>query len=83
MSRKRKKPTNVFLDLLGLHNSSRCIHRPPPSASMMRWSSPKDASLETALRRNCHWVVNSQIKRLLLRFSSRTAHVRFDDDQNW
>lgn len=47
------------------------------SASMARWSSPKDPALEAALRRNRRWVVNNQIKRLLLRFPSRTAPVRF------
>ncbi|CAN6214300.1 unnamed protein product [Urochloa humidicola] len=44
---------------------------------MARWSSPKDPALEAALRRNRRWVVNNQIKRLLLRFPSRTAPVRF------
>ncbi|GJN29064.1 hypothetical protein PR202_gb17256 [Eleusine coracana subsp. coracana] len=44
---------------------------------MGRWSSPKDPALEAALRRNRRWVVNNQIKRLLLRFPSRTAPVRF------
>ncbi|XP_062233113.1 protein WHAT'S THIS FACTOR 1 homolog, chloroplastic-like [Phragmites australis] len=44
---------------------------------MARWSSPKDPELEAALRRNRRWVVNNQIKRLLLRFPSRTAPVRF------
>uniref|UniRef100_K3Y335 PORR domain-containing protein n=1 Tax=Setaria italica TaxID=4555 RepID=K3Y335_SETIT len=43
---------------------------------MGRWSSPKDPALEAALRRNRRWVVNNQIKRLLLRFPSRTAPVR-------
>ncbi|WVZ74089.1 hypothetical protein U9M48_022314 [Paspalum notatum var. saurae] len=44
---------------------------------MARWSSPKDPVLEVALRRNRRWVVNNQIKRLLLRFPSRTAPVQF------
>ncbi|TVU11714.1 hypothetical protein EJB05_45316, partial [Eragrostis curvula] len=44
---------------------------------MGRWSSPKDPALEAALRRNRRWVVNNQIKRILLRFPSRTAPVRF------
>jgi hypothetical protein len=44
---------------------------------MARWSSPKDPALEAALRRNRRWVVNNQIKRLLLRFPSRTAPVSF------
>ncbi|KAF8723698.1 hypothetical protein HU200_021661 [Digitaria exilis] len=44
---------------------------------MARWSSPKDPALEAALRRNRRWVVNNQIKRLLLRFPSRAAPVRF------
>ncbi|KAF0904089.1 hypothetical protein E2562_031765 [Oryza meyeriana var. granulata] len=43
---------------------------------MARWSSPKDPALEAALRRNRRWIVNNQIKRLLLRFPSRTAPVR-------
>ncbi|KAF0905740.1 hypothetical protein E2562_008811 [Oryza meyeriana var. granulata] len=52
---------------------------PLPSAvhhDMLRWSSPKDPALEAALRRNRRWIVNNQIKRLLLRFPSRTAPVR-------
>lgn len=44
---------------------------------MARWSSPKDPALEAALRRNRRWIVNNQIKRLLLRFPSRSAPVRF------
>ncbi|VAI72847.1 unnamed protein product [Triticum turgidum subsp. durum] len=43
---------------------------------MARWSSPKDPALEAALRRNRRWIVNNQIKRLLLRFPSRSAPVR-------
>ncbi|CAM0913926.1 unnamed protein product [Alopecurus aequalis] len=43
---------------------------------MGRWSSPKDRQLEAALRRNRRWIVNNQIKRLLLRFPSRSAPVR-------
>ena len=43
---------------------------------MGRWSSPKDPALEAALRRNRRWIVNNQIKRLLLRFPSRSAPVR-------
>uniref|UniRef100_A0A0D9WP40 PORR domain-containing protein n=1 Tax=Leersia perrieri TaxID=77586 RepID=A0A0D9WP40_9ORYZ len=43
---------------------------------MAWWSSPKDPALEAALRRNRRWIVNNQIKRLLLRFPSRTAPVR-------
>ncbi|XP_047067564.1 protein WHAT'S THIS FACTOR 1 homolog, chloroplastic-like [Lolium rigidum] len=43
---------------------------------MARWSSPKDPPLEAALRRNRRWIVNNQIKRLLLRFPSRSAPVR-------
>jgi len=37
-----------------------------PQGRLPKYQKKKDASLEAALRRNCHWVVNSQIKRLLL-----------------
>ncbi|KAL5225526.1 hypothetical protein ABZP36_012165 [Zizania latifolia] len=43
---------------------------------MARWSSPKEAELEAALRRNRRWIANNQIKRILLRFPSRSAPVR-------
>ncbi|KAF0888768.1 hypothetical protein E2562_015468 [Oryza meyeriana var. granulata] len=43
---------------------------------MARWSSPKDPALEAVLQRNRRWIVNNQIKRLLLRFPSRTTPVR-------
>ncbi|RWW49675.1 hypothetical protein BHE74_00044126 [Ensete ventricosum] len=40
------------------------------------WSMKKDAALEAALTRNRRWIVNNQIKNLLLRSPGRTATVR-------
>ncbi|URE13792.1 Plant organelle RNA recognition domain [Musa troglodytarum] len=40
------------------------------------WSMKKDAALEAALSRNRRWIVNNQIKNLLLRSPGRTATVR-------
>ncbi|XP_020090843.1 LOW QUALITY PROTEIN: protein ROOT PRIMORDIUM DEFECTIVE 1 [Ananas comosus] len=40
------------------------------------WSMKKDPALEAALFRNRRWIVNNQIKHLLLRLPSRVAPVR-------
>nr|CAD1826695.1 unnamed protein product [Ananas comosus var. bracteatus] len=44
--------------------------------SLAVWSMKKDPALEAALCRNRRWIVNNQIKHLLLRLPSRVAPVR-------
>lgn len=41
------------------------------------WSSPKDPALEAALSRNRRWIVNNQIKNLILRYPTQSPPVRF------
>jgi Plant organelle RNA recognition domain len=44
---------------------------------MALWSMTKDPSLERALSRNRRWILNNQIKNLLLRSPTRSLPVRF------
>ncbi|KAJ4764009.1 Ubiquitin carboxyl-terminal hydrolase family protein [Rhynchospora pubera] len=44
---------------------------------MALWSMKKDPSLESALSRNRRWIVNNQIKHLLLRSPTRSLPVKF------
>ncbi|XP_078160718.1 ubiquitin carboxyl-terminal hydrolase family protein [Carex rostrata] len=44
---------------------------------MALWSMRKDPSLERALSRNRRWVVNNQIKNLLIRSPTRSLPVKF------
>ncbi|KAL6209323.1 hypothetical protein ACLB2K_020265 [Fragaria x ananassa] len=41
------------------------------------WSMKKDPSLESALSRNRRWVVNNQLKNIILRCPGQVAKVRF------
>ncbi|KAL5728719.1 hypothetical protein ACHQM5_001769 [Ranunculus cassubicifolius] len=41
------------------------------------WSMKKDASLESSLTRNRRWIVNNQIKNIILRCPNQVASVRF------
>ncbi|KAK9154574.1 hypothetical protein Sjap_002054 [Stephania japonica] len=41
------------------------------------WSSKKDPSLESSLTRNRRWIVNNQIKNIILRCPNNAAPVRF------
>ncbi|XP_068658693.1 protein WHAT'S THIS FACTOR 1 homolog, chloroplastic [Aristolochia californica] len=41
------------------------------------WSSPKDPALESALSRNRRWIVNNQIKNIILRYPNQTPPVKF------
>lgn len=44
---------------------------------MALWSMKKDPSLERALSRNRRWIVNNQIKNLLLRSPTRSLPVKY------
>ncbi|XP_010260932.1 PREDICTED: protein ROOT PRIMORDIUM DEFECTIVE 1-like [Nelumbo nucifera] len=45
--------------------------------SFSLWSMKKDPSLESALSRNRRWIVNNQIKNIILRCPNQVAPVRF------
>ncbi|XP_050365456.1 LOW QUALITY PROTEIN: protein ROOT PRIMORDIUM DEFECTIVE 1 [Argentina anserina] len=45
--------------------------------SFSLWSMKKDPSLESALSRNRRWMVNNQIKNIILRCPGQVAKVRF------
>eukprot|EP00268_Persea_americana_P057496 TRINITY_DN6895_c0_g1_i2.p1 TRINITY_DN6895_c0_g1~~TRINITY_DN6895_c0_g1_i2.p1 ORF type:complete len:419 (+),score=78.76 TRINITY_DN6895_c0_g1_i2:429-1685(+) len=47
------------------------------SRSFSLWSMKKDAALESALSRNRRWIVNNQLKNIILRCPNQIAPVRF------
>ncbi|KAK3229830.1 hypothetical protein Dsin_001711 [Dipteronia sinensis] len=67
-----------------LTNLSRCnarLYPPHPFLYFLRsfslWSMKKDPDLEAALLRNRRWIVNNQIKNIILRCPNQVASVRY------
>ncbi|KAJ6399085.1 hypothetical protein OIU77_019768 [Salix suchowensis] len=70
-----------------LNNLNRCSHKhnSPSSSSIFYylhrnfslWSMKKDPDLESALSRNRRWIVNNQIKNIILRYPNQDAPVKF------
>ncbi|XP_073526470.1 uncharacterized protein [Phyllobates terribilis] len=56
-------------------------HSSPTSLHQFRgfalWSMKKDPELESALSRNKRWVVNNQIKNIILRYPNQAVPIRF------
>jgi hypothetical protein len=57
------------------------VHAPLPLQHLIRnfslWSMRKDPDLESALSRNRRWIVNNQIKNIILRCPNQAAPVKF------
>uniref|UniRef100_A0A6M2EFF4 PORR domain-containing protein n=1 Tax=Populus davidiana TaxID=266767 RepID=A0A6M2EFF4_9ROSI len=72
-----------------VNNLNRCSHKhnspssSPPSIfyylhrNFSLWSMKKDPDLESALSRNRRWIVNNQIKNIILRYPNQDAPVKF------
>lgn len=71
--------TKVFLQNPGLWRLG--VYSPLPFLYHVRsfslWSMKKDPDLESTLNRNRRWVVNNQIKNIILRCPDQVAPVRF------
>ncbi|XP_077230340.1 ubiquitin carboxyl-terminal hydrolase family protein [Tasmannia lanceolata] len=52
------------------------IHPPNPRYFSL-WSMKKDPDLESALSRNRRWIINNQIKNIILRCPNQTAPISF------
>ncbi|KAF8037838.1 hypothetical protein BT93_B0625 [Corymbia citriodora subsp. variegata] len=65
----------------GINHSNNGPYLPPSFRHLVRrmalWSMKKDPDLEAALLRNRRWVVNNQIKNIILGFPSQEAPVKF------
>lgn len=67
--------------LQNLNYSNYRVHAPLPLQYFIRnfslWSMKKDPDLESALSRNRRWIVNNQIKNIILRCPNQAASVKF------
>ncbi|KAG9444321.1 hypothetical protein H6P81_015661 [Aristolochia fimbriata] len=63
--------------LLCCSNSRAPTPNPGQGRRFSVWSSPKDPALESALSRNRRWIVNNQIKNIILRYPNQAPPVKF------
>lgn len=65
----------------GISHCNNGLYLPPSFLHLVRcmalWSMKKDPELEAALSRNRRWVVNNQIKNIILGYPSQEAPVKF------
>lgn len=65
----------------GISHCNNGLYLPPSFLHFVRcmalWSMKKDPELEAALSRNRRWVVNNQIKNIILGYPSQEAPVKF------
>ncbi|KAJ6998075.1 hypothetical protein NC653_014316 [Populus alba x Populus x berolinensis] len=78
-----------LINAMFVNNLNRCRHKhnsPSSSPSSIfyflhrnfsLWSMKKDPDLESALSRNRRWIVNNQIKNIILRYPNQDAPVKF------
>lgn len=67
-----------------IQNLNHCICRLNPPQSLVYalrnfslWSMKKDPDLESALSRNRRWIVNNQIKNIILKFPNQVAPIKY------
>lgn len=67
--------------LQNLNYSSPRLYNPPSLLPLIRnfslWSMKKEPDLESALSRNRRWIVNNQIKYIILRYPDQVVPVKF------
>ncbi|GLT69925.1 hypothetical protein SLA2020_420340 [Shorea laevis] len=67
--------------LQNLYYCSPRLHAPPSLQQLIRnfslWSMKKEPDLESALSRNRRWIVNNQIKYIILRYPDQVVPVKF------
>ena len=72
--------TKIFvqnLNYLGLRVCSPLPFFLDHARSFSLWSMKKDPDLESSLSRNRRWIVNNQIKNIILRYPAQVAPVKF------
>ncbi|KAK4803722.1 hypothetical protein SAY86_003539 [Trapa natans] len=71
----------IFVVSCGWCDYQRRICYPPFSIALCQdfslWSMKKDPELESALSGNCRWIVNNQIKNIILRCPDQVASIKF------
>lgn len=79
----RVKNCNMVFRMIlkNLYYGSSHLHTPPSSLQQLirnfsLWSMKKDADFESALSRNRRWIVNNQIKNIILRYPNQEMPVK-------